>query len=59
MTKVEAIQKLCAHAQGSDDPALLRAVCVAAKALARAAIHRSRTRAARAARRTGKEAAHA
>ena len=59
MTKVEAIQKLCAHAQGSDDAALLRAVCIAAKVLSRAAIHRSRVHAARAAGRTGKEAAHA
>ncbi len=59
MTKVEAIQTLCAHAQGSDDPALLRAVVVAAKAIARAAIHKSRTHAALAAGPTGKEAAHA
>lgn len=55
MTKEEAIVALCRAAKGSDDPSLLRAICLGCKALARDGIHKRRNRAARSAR--GKESA--
>lgn len=55
MTKEEAIVALCRVAKGTDDPSLLRAICLGCKALARDGIHKRRNRAARSAR--GKEAA--
>ena len=50
MTKEEAIVRLCDTARNADDPELLRAVCIAAKCLARAGIHKRRNKASRAAR---------
>ena len=55
MTKEEAIVALCRAAKGTDDPSLLRAICLGCKALARDGIHKCRNKASRAAR--GKEAA--
>lgn len=54
MTKEEAIVALCRAAKGTDDPSLLRAICLGCKALAREGIHKRRNKASRAAR--GKEA---
>ena len=54
MTKEEAIVALCRAAKGTDDPSLLRAICLGCKALARDGIHKRRNKASRAAR--GKEA---
>lgn len=54
MTKEESIVELGKLAQTTDDPATLRALLVACKALARAGIHKRRNRASRSAR--GKEA---
>ena len=54
MTKEEAIVALCRAARGTDDPSLLRAICLGCKALAREGIHKRRNRASRSAR--GKEA---
>jgi hypothetical protein len=50
MTKEEAIVRLCDAARTSADPDFLRAVCIAAKCLARAGIHKRRNHAARSAR---------
>lgn len=55
MTKEEAIVALCRAAKGTDDPSLLRAICLGCKALAREGIHKRRNRASRSAR--GKVAA--
>ena len=44
MTKEEAIVELGKLAQTTDDPATLRALLVACKALARAGIHKRRNR---------------
>lgn len=55
MTKEEAIVELGKLAQTTDDPATLRALLVACKALARDGIHKRRNKASRSAR--GKEAA--
>ena len=46
----EAIVALCRAAKGTDDPSLLRAICLGCKALARDGIHKRRNRAARSAR---------
>lgn len=54
MTKEGAIVELGKLAQTTDEPATLRALLVACKALARAGIHKRRNRASRSAR--GKEA---
>lgn len=50
MTKEEAIVALCRAAKGTDDPSLLRAICLGCKALARDGIHKRRNKASRAAR---------
>ena len=50
MTKEEAIVALCRAAKGTDDPSLLRAICLGCKALAREGIHKRRNRASRSAR---------
>ena len=50
MTKEEAIVELGKLAQTTDEPAALRALLVACKALARDGIHKRRNRAARASR---------
>lgn len=54
MTKDEALVRLCDAARTSADPDFLRAVCIAAKCLARAGIHKRRNHASRVA--CGKDA---